>query len=183
MIKNYELLDEDYNGNQLIKLTCNPYSGIIYTYGRVRLVEEDELLVAHAAGCPLWLNVCLPLAAFPGRRALFPLLSSVALAQAPAFLSPPQVAVLSTDGVRKRVVVVDDSIVRGTTTRGLVALVRAAGAREAALRRADARRRDVPRHPEGRPDRLRRRRPDQCHRPGRHRPDWGSQCAASLWGW
>lgn len=44
MIKNYELLDEDYNGNQLIKLTCNPYSGIIYTYGRVRLVEEDELL-------------------------------------------------------------------------------------------------------------------------------------------
>ena len=44
MIKNYELLDEDYNGNLLIKLTCNPYSGIIYTYGRVRLVEEDELL-------------------------------------------------------------------------------------------------------------------------------------------
>ena len=44
MIKNYELLDEDYNGNQLIKLTCNPYSGIIYTYGRVRLLEEDEQL-------------------------------------------------------------------------------------------------------------------------------------------
>ena len=44
MIKQYELLDEDYNGNQLIQLTSNEYSGIIYTYGRVRLVEEDDLL-------------------------------------------------------------------------------------------------------------------------------------------
>ena len=44
MIKNYELLDEDYNGNQLIKLTSNGYSGIIYTYGRVRLLEEDDQL-------------------------------------------------------------------------------------------------------------------------------------------
>jgi amidophosphoribosyltransferase len=34
----------------------------------------------------------------------------------------------------KRVVMVDDSIVRGTTTRGLVALVRAAGAREVHMR-------------------------------------------------
>jgi amidophosphoribosyltransferase len=34
----------------------------------------------------------------------------------------------------KKVVMVDDSIVRGTTTRGLVALVRAAGAREVHLR-------------------------------------------------
>ena len=42
MIKNYELLDEDYNGNQLIKLTCNPYSGIIYTYGKVSLKEDTE---------------------------------------------------------------------------------------------------------------------------------------------
>lgn len=44
MIKQYELLDEDYNGNQLIKLTSNEYSGIIYTYGRVRLLEEDDQL-------------------------------------------------------------------------------------------------------------------------------------------
>lgn len=44
MIKQYELLDEDHNGNQLIKLTSNAYSGIIYTYGRVRLLEEDDLL-------------------------------------------------------------------------------------------------------------------------------------------
>jgi len=44
MIKQYELLDEDYNGNQLIQLTSNEYSGIIYTYGRVRLVEEDDQL-------------------------------------------------------------------------------------------------------------------------------------------
>jgi hypothetical protein len=44
MIRPYELLDEDYNGNQLIKLTSKEYSGIIYTYGRVRLVEEDDQL-------------------------------------------------------------------------------------------------------------------------------------------
>ena len=44
MIKQYELLDEDSNGNQLIKLTSREYSGIIYTYGRVRLLEEDEHL-------------------------------------------------------------------------------------------------------------------------------------------
>jgi hypothetical protein len=44
MIKQYELLDEDHVGNQLIKLTSNEYSGIIYTYGRVRLLEEDDQL-------------------------------------------------------------------------------------------------------------------------------------------
>jgi hypothetical protein len=43
-MNNYQLLDEDWNGMQLIKLTASPYEGIIYTYGRVRLVEEDELL-------------------------------------------------------------------------------------------------------------------------------------------
>lgn len=44
MIKPYELLDEDVEGNQLIKLTSNKFSGIIYTYGRVRLLEEDDQL-------------------------------------------------------------------------------------------------------------------------------------------
>mgnify|MGYP000626695721 CR=1 FL=1 len=44
MIKQYELLDEDHNGNQLIKLTSSDYSGIIYTYGRVRLLEEEDQL-------------------------------------------------------------------------------------------------------------------------------------------
>jgi amidophosphoribosyltransferase len=38
----------------------------------------------------------------------------------------------------KRVVMVDDSIVRGTTTRGLVSLVRAAGAREVHMRVSSA---------------------------------------------
>ena len=43
-MNNYELLDEEWNGNQLIKLTEHPYSGIIYTYGAVQLLEEDDLL-------------------------------------------------------------------------------------------------------------------------------------------
>ena len=42
MIREFELLDEDFFGNQLIKLTSKEYSGIIYTYGQVRLVEEDD---------------------------------------------------------------------------------------------------------------------------------------------
>lgn len=44
MIREYELLDEDYNGSQLIKLTSNEYQGIIYSYGKVNLIEEDGLL-------------------------------------------------------------------------------------------------------------------------------------------
>lgn len=42
MIKNYEILDESYNGSQLIKLTSGDYSGIIYSYGAVELVEEED---------------------------------------------------------------------------------------------------------------------------------------------
>ena len=41
MIKNFEVLDEDFDGSRLIKLTSNEYSGIIYSYGRVKLIEED----------------------------------------------------------------------------------------------------------------------------------------------
>lgn len=40
----YELLDEDYVGNQLIKLTSDGYSGIIYSYGKVDFVEEGYQL-------------------------------------------------------------------------------------------------------------------------------------------
>ena len=42
MIKNYEVLEESYNGNQLIKLTSGDFSGIIYSYGQVEIVDEDE---------------------------------------------------------------------------------------------------------------------------------------------
>lgn len=44
MIKQYELLDEDHDGSRFIRLTSREYSGIIYTYGRVRLLEEDDQL-------------------------------------------------------------------------------------------------------------------------------------------
>jgi len=44
MIREFELLDEDFFGNQLIKLTSKKYSGIIYTYGQVKLIEEDDVL-------------------------------------------------------------------------------------------------------------------------------------------
>ena len=40
----YKLLDETANDCQLVMLTSEDYYGIIYTYGRVRLIEEDDLL-------------------------------------------------------------------------------------------------------------------------------------------
>lgn len=42
--ENFELLEEDYENNQLIRLTSEKYSGIIYSYGRVNLIEEDDQL-------------------------------------------------------------------------------------------------------------------------------------------
>lgn len=42
MIKNYEVLEESYNGSQLIKLTSGDYSGIIYSYGSVGFDEQGE---------------------------------------------------------------------------------------------------------------------------------------------
>jgi len=41
---NYQLLDNEINGMDVIKLTSKPYTGILYTYGVVRLIEESEQL-------------------------------------------------------------------------------------------------------------------------------------------
>lgn len=38
----YELLNEFHDGFQKIKLTENPYRGIIYTYGKVEFVELSD---------------------------------------------------------------------------------------------------------------------------------------------
>ena len=43
-MKNYTLLDDDVDGLYKILLTDGKYKGIIYTYGRVRLLEEDDVL-------------------------------------------------------------------------------------------------------------------------------------------
>jgi len=43
-MKNYTLLDDDVDGLYKILLTDGKYKGIIYTYGRVRLLEEDNVL-------------------------------------------------------------------------------------------------------------------------------------------
>jgi hypothetical protein len=43
-MKNYKLLDEDVNGLYMVELTTGEYKGIIYTYGRVRLLEEEDVL-------------------------------------------------------------------------------------------------------------------------------------------
>lgn len=45
MNDNFQLLDdEDENGQQLIRLTSGPFSGIIYSYGRVNFLEEEDVL-------------------------------------------------------------------------------------------------------------------------------------------
>lgn len=40
----YEVLEEEYNGSNLIKLTSGTFSGIIYSYGRVAFIEEGDQL-------------------------------------------------------------------------------------------------------------------------------------------
>ena len=42
MIRDFEVLPETYKGQQLIKLTSGKFSGIIYSYGEVSFVEEDD---------------------------------------------------------------------------------------------------------------------------------------------
>lgn len=44
MYKEYELLDDDSNGQRLIHLTSGPFKGIIYSYGKVQFIEEGETL-------------------------------------------------------------------------------------------------------------------------------------------
>lgn len=44
MIREFELLDEDFYGNQLIKLTSVEYQGIVYSYSKVKLIEEEDQL-------------------------------------------------------------------------------------------------------------------------------------------
>jgi len=40
----YQLTDQQSNGFDIVELTSPEYSGILYTYGGVRLIEEDETL-------------------------------------------------------------------------------------------------------------------------------------------
>jgi hypothetical protein len=41
---NYRLTDQQSNGFDVIELTSDPFSGILYTYGGVQLIEEDDTL-------------------------------------------------------------------------------------------------------------------------------------------
>lgn len=40
----YEILDDTKGNNQIIKLTSDPYSGIMYHYGKVEFITEGEQL-------------------------------------------------------------------------------------------------------------------------------------------
>jgi hypothetical protein len=40
----YRVRDDQINGFDVIELTLEPYCGIIYTYGGVRLVEDGDVL-------------------------------------------------------------------------------------------------------------------------------------------
>ena len=44
MNKTYVVLESKYNGKEAIKLTSEPYSGIIFSYGKVSFNEVDEQL-------------------------------------------------------------------------------------------------------------------------------------------
>lgn len=41
---NYRLTDAQSNGFDVIELTSDSFSGILYTYGGVQLIEEDDTL-------------------------------------------------------------------------------------------------------------------------------------------
>ena len=43
-MKPYKILEEDHEGLYHILLTEGEYKGIIYTYGRVRLLEDEDVL-------------------------------------------------------------------------------------------------------------------------------------------
>ena len=42
MSKEYVVLEHKHNGQQAIKLLADPFSGIIYTYGKIEFEEDEE---------------------------------------------------------------------------------------------------------------------------------------------
>ena len=42
MSKKYVLLESKYDGKEALQLTCEPYSGIIFSYGKVSFTEDEE---------------------------------------------------------------------------------------------------------------------------------------------
>lgn len=43
----YVVLENKHNGMQAIKLTEEPFSGIMYVYGKVKLDEDDQNSIIH----------------------------------------------------------------------------------------------------------------------------------------
>jgi hypothetical protein len=41
MSKKYILLESKYDGKESLQLTCEPYSGIIFSYGKVSFAEDE----------------------------------------------------------------------------------------------------------------------------------------------